>query len=147
MSVPVTMPIPVVFALIVAVFVLAIVVPVIVPMLFVLFVAPKVLLPSKVPSPIRPFTPVWAITPVSVLRIEVAIHIPVKSHGTVEPGTCTDENSPHEPLRPVIAERRAAIGRVVEESVRTNRGGCNRSHLNGSAYSNVDSDLSGCPLR
>jgi energy-coupling factor transporter transmembrane protein EcfT len=146
MPMPVTIPISVVFALIILVFVLAVVVPLIVPALFVLFVTSKVLFPSDVPSPIGPFTAVWAITPVPVPRIEVAIHIPMKTYGAMEPGTSADEDSPDEPLRSVIAERCAAIGLVVEVSVWTNRSDCYRGHGNWSANSNVDTDLRLCLL-
>lgn len=144
MPVPVTMLISVVFALFVAVLVLAVVVPVIVPILFVFFVAPIVLFPSDVLSPIGSFTPVWAITPVPVSRVEVAIHVTVKAHGAMEPWACADEDSPHKPLRAVVAEWCAAIWRVVEVSIRADRGDCDRDHSNGSPDSNIDADLRCC---
>ena len=133
MPVVIIMSMPVVIIMsvaVVVVFVLAVVVPVIMPVLFVHFVTPKMPFPTHVPSPIGSFTLVRIGTPVPKPGIEVAIHIPVKTFRTMEPGTCTDEGSSHKPLRPVVAERRAGIWRVVEVTIRTNRG-----------HSYIDGDL------
>lgn len=137
---PMIMPISVVIVMSVAVtvvfvFVLAVVVPVVMPVLFVHFVAPKVLFPTLVPSPIGSFTPVRIGTPVPKPGIEAAIHIRVKTLRAMKPGTCTDKGSSHKPLRSVIAERRASIWRIVEVAIRTNGG-----------HSNIDGDLRHCLL-
>ena len=132
-----TMPISLVIVMSMAVavvFVFAVVVPVIMPVLFVYFVTAKVLFPTDVPSPIGSFTLVRIGPPVPKPWIEAAIYIPVKTYRAMKPGTCTDEDSSHKPLWPVIAERRASIWRIVEVTIRTNR-----------SHSDIDGDLRHSP--
>jgi hypothetical protein len=131
----VTIPVVIVVSLamaVVVVFVLAIVVPVIVPVLFPHFVATKVPFPAHMPSPIGSITPVRKGTPVAETGIEMVIHIAVEAFGAMKPWSSANEDSTRKPLRSVIAEGSAGIGRVIEVSVWTSRG---------HPYSDADVDL------
>ena len=118
--------------------VLAVMVSVIVPMLLVHFVAMKMLFPTNVPFPIGSFAPMRADAPKSEPWIVGLIHISVKAYGAVKPGTRANENSCDEPLRAVVAKRRAGIGRVVEVSVWTNWSYLDRGDRYRSAHANRD---------
>ena len=125
------------------VFVLAIVMSVVVPVLFAHFIAVKLPFPAYVSSPIGSFPPVWVSPPVPESRIESVVHIAVEALGAMEPGTRADEDSARKPLWPVITERRTAIWRIVEITVRADRGYPNRDrdHRNRCVYSNIDAHL------
>lgn len=137
----------VIMAVVVMLFVLAIVVPVIgVKVLFVHFVAMKLSFPTGVSTPIGSFASMRTKPSVSEPWIIGTIHISTKADWTAKPRACAQENSSNKPLRSVIPERRAGIGRVVEVSVGANRSDCNRYWRNRDAYSNMDADLCGCLL-
>lgn len=119
---------------------------VIVPVLFVFLVATKMLFPARVSSPIGSLTPVRTIPSVSKPRVETAIYISVKAHGTAKPLACANENSSNEPFWSVIAERRTGKRRVIEVTIWTNRSDCNRGHRDRSSHSNTDAHLCGCLL-
>jgi hypothetical protein len=125
------------------VFVLAVVMAVIVPVLFAHFIAVKLSFPTYVPSPIGSFTTVGVNAPISKPRVVSVIHISVEALGAMEPGTCTDEDSADKPLRPVIAERRTTIWRIVEITVRADWGyrDRDRDHRNRCVHSNIDAHL------
>src|ERR1700722_14351050 len=57
---------------------------------------------------------------IAVTRIEAVIDVAVETGVPMEPGTGSDEDSVGEPVRPVIAVRRAFIGRIVKVPVRAN---------------------------
>lgn len=123
------------------VFVLAVVMTVIVPVLFAHFVAVKLPFPAYMPSPVGSVTTVRVNALISKPRVVSVIHISVEALGTMEPGTRAKEDSAHEPLRPVIAERRTAIWRVVEITVRAHWGYRDRDHRNRCVHSNIDTHL------
>jgi hypothetical protein len=58
---------------------------------------------------------------VAVMGIEAIVHVSVKAGMAMEPGTRTDKDSAHKPVRAVVAVGSAVIGRVVEISVRAHR--------------------------
>jgi hypothetical protein len=107
---------------VVVVLVLTIVMPIIVAILFVHFGAAKVLLPPHMLTPIGSLVSSRNRTPVSEAWIELAIHISVKSFGTMKPRSCTNEDPSEEPLRSVVSKRSAGIWGVIEVTVWANRG-------------------------
>src|ERR1700761_6444978 len=96
------------------VLVLAVVMPVIVPVLFAHFIAVKLPFPAHVSSPVGSFTPMRVNPSISEPRVESMVHVTVEALRAMEPGARADEDSGHEPLRAVVAERRTAIWRIVE---------------------------------
>ena len=56
---------------------------------------------------------------ISMMRIVAAIHVAVKTRGSVEPRSYTDEHAVHKPIRPVVPLRSTAIRSVIEISVGT----------------------------
>jgi len=111
-----------VFAVVIAVIVVA-----------VLLIAMPVLIPTGVASPVGMFSVHGIRAVIYMARIVIGINVSVKATWTTEPRPGADENASCEPLRPVIAERRALVGRVIEIAVRTD-----------GRHSNVDADLGGC---
>ena len=58
---------------------------------------------------------------VAVSRIVAVVHVTIEMVMTVEPGTCTDEDSARKPVRAVVPVGSAVIRRIVEVAVRANR--------------------------
>ncbi len=61
----------------------------------------------------------WSV--IAVTGIVAVIDVAVETVGTVEPGTGADEESPGEPIRAVVAVRRAIIRCVIKISIGTDR--------------------------
>jgi hypothetical protein len=59
---------------------------------------------------------------IAVVRMEVIIYMPAKSFRSVKPRTHADKYAAVEPLRPVVAVRRAIVGCGVIVSIGTIRG-------------------------
>lgn len=72
-------------------------------------------------SRLRTVAAVWMGTVVSVLRMEVIIHMAVKTLRTMKPWTCANKYSTTKPLRTVVAVRRAVVRRNVVISIRALR--------------------------
>ena len=75
-------------------------------------------------------------TVVAVARVEAIVHMAVEAVMAVEPGASTDEDSADEPIRAVVAVRRAVIRSIVEVSVWALW-----------SDADVDSNLGGAPRR
>ena len=82
-------------------------------------------------------------TVVTVSRIIAIVDVAVKAMGAVKPGTSSDKESTDEPIRPIVAIRRTAVGSVVVVTVRAARGqtdaDSNLSLCNGSGSRQTDS--------
>ena len=115
-SMVVTLPI------LVVIFVFAVVVAVIVPVLFALFAPVEALFPAQMPAPIGVLAAFGQRPAIAEPRIIIVIDIPVETLPAVEPGAGADKHSADKPLRAVIANRRAGIGRVVVVTIRADRG-------------------------
>ena len=129
MSVPVisfivtmAMVIAIVAAAVVAVvFVLAVVMAVVMADFFAIFVAVKAFFPTAMATPVCMFAADWVGTMVAEARVIGAVDIAAKSDGSVEPGTCSEEDSAREPCGAVIAKRGTSVGGIVVVAVRTDR--------------------------
>jgi len=122
----VTMPIAMVFvaaafAVVIVVFVMAIVMAVVMADFFAIFVAVKAFFPTAMATPVCMFAADWVGTMVAEARVIGAVDIAAKSDGSVEPGTCSEEDSAREPCGAVIAKRGTSVGGIVVVAVRTDR--------------------------
>lgn len=114
------------------VLVMAIVVPVIVPDFVVILISMPLMFPAAVSAPVGMLAARGEGTAVSEMRIVVMVDVAMKSHRAAEPWPGAIKHASAEPLRTVVAEGRALIGRVIEEAI-----GAHRRH------SNADADLRG----
>ena len=122
----VTVPISMVFvaaafAVVIVVFVMAIVMAVVMADFFAIFVAVKAFFPTAMATPVCMFAADWVGTMVAEARVIGAVDIAAKSDGSVEPGTCSEEDSAREPCGAVIAKRGTSVGGIVVVAVRTDR--------------------------
>jgi ActR/RegA family two-component response regulator len=62
---------------------------------------------------------------VAVTGIEAIVDVAVEARMAVKPGACTDEDAAHKPVGPIVPVGSAVIRRIVEVSVRANRGDAN----------------------
>ena len=60
-------------------------------------------------------------TVIAVAWIVMVVYISMKVTGTMEPSACTDEDAVVEPLRAVIAIRRATVGSIIVIAVGADR--------------------------
>jgi hypothetical protein len=58
---------------------------------------------------------------ITVMGIKAVVYVTVEAARTVEPGASSDEHPSAEPIRTVITVRSAAVGGIVEVSIRTDR--------------------------
>jgi len=82
---------------------------------------------------IRFFATSWHRALITMVRMEVVIHMAPEIVAAMEPWANTDEHAPAEPLRAVITKRSTVIGGNVVIAVGTVRG-----------YSDLDADLGLC---
>ena len=142
-TIAITVIIPVTIAAIVSMRVavliaLTVVVAVVVPVLGAIRTAVELIFPAAMVVPIRPLSRSRERTTVAVARIEPAIVIATKTYRPCEPRTRANKDAALKPLRPVIAERGAAVRRIVEVPIWA----CRRlSNID------VDTDLGVCLLR
>jgi hypothetical protein len=81
----------------------------------------------------RMLSTLWDRSPVTVARIVAVIDVAVEAVGPMKPWTGSNENTPAEPIRPIITIGSAAIWGIVEVAIRTHR-----------RRSNADGNLSWC---
>lgn len=70
--------------------------------------------------PISSIAAMRKLPTITVVRVEVVIHMPAETLPSVEPGTRTDEYATPEPFRPIVAVRRTLIWWIVEVPIGTN---------------------------
>jgi hypothetical protein len=69
----------------------------------------------------RPRTTLRQRPMIAISRIKPVIYVPIKPARPMKPRPCTDEYTPHKPVRPIVPIRRAIIRRIVEIPIRTIR--------------------------
>ncbi len=105
----------------VIVVVLAVMIAVIVPVFHVGPRSPELPVPANVPAPVGMFSSHRQRSTIAEVRIEVVIYISAEANRSTKPWTGANKYAAREPLRTVIAKRRARIRSVVEIPVRAYR--------------------------
>jgi hypothetical protein len=63
----------------------------------------------------------WIRSAIALAKVEMMINVSIEMLRPVEPGSSPDEYTTREPLRAIVAIRRAVIGGNLVVSIRTNR--------------------------
>jgi hypothetical protein len=67
------------------------------------------------------FAAMRVVAAISVMPIEVVVHMTPEISTPMEPGACSDKDTAREPLGAIVTIGRALVGRVIEISVRAFR--------------------------
>jgi hypothetical protein len=104
-------------SVVIVIFVLTIVVAIIVADLVVELISMEAPLPPDVTAPGGMFAAHRKGSAIAEVRIIVVVDVAMESDWAMEPGAGTEEDAAGEPLRAVVAEGGALVGRVVEVAV------------------------------
>src|SRR4051794_41032178 len=97
------------FAVAVVIFVLAVVMAVVVADFTAIFAAMEIPLPTAMTAPVSVLAATGERAMIAETRVVGAIDIAAESDRTVEPRTCSEEDSAGEPCGTVVAERGASV--------------------------------------